>query len=176
MQQQLSFKLQGLPSSGRQWSVEIPKALFEDGTLGRVDAPSTLCKDVRWQGRISSQGGLFLLQGSWRIELMRACVRCTSEFPLLMEGECNRCFRLGKQTDEEQTDGCELLEPPGEVSLVDLLREELWLAWKPMVVCSEQCKGLCQQCGENLNKQACTCTEQDDDHPFAALRQIRFDS
>jgi len=176
VQHQLSFKLQELPSSGRQWSLEIPRPLFEDPDFGKVDAPSGLCKDVRWKGAISAQNNLFLLQGAWQAELTRSCVRCTADFPLLMQGECERCFTLAKRADEEESDECEQLEPPGEVDLIDLLREELWLAWKPMVVCDEQCQGLCQQCGENLNRHECTCAEQDEDHPFAALKNIRFDS
>ena len=177
MQQQLSFKLQELPSSGRAWSLTIPKSLFEDGERGMVDAPSQLCKDVDWQGEISSHGKLFSLKGSWRVELIRQCVRCNKDFPLLMEGECSRHFTFGEASPElGGSDDCESLAAPGYVDLVDLLREEVWLAWKPMVVCSEGCKGLCQRCGEDLNRNECKCSQQDDDNPFAALRQIRFDT
>ena len=177
MQQQLSFKLQELPPSGRAWSLKIPQLLFEDSEHGAVDAPSGLCKDVFWEGEISSQESLFSLQGNWRIELTRHCVRCNVVFPLLMEGECDRHFMIGVESPQQDgSDDYECLEAPGLIDLVDLLREEVWLAWKPMVVCSESCKGLCQQCGENLNRDECKCSQHGDDHPFAALRQIRFDT
>ena len=177
MQQQLSLKLQELSSSGREWSLEIPQSLFEDGERGMVDAPTHLCKDVVWQGGISAQGDVFTLQGRWSVQLIRHCVRCNVAFPLLMEGECSRHFMIGAESSEQNDSGdCEYLEAPGWIDLVDLLREEVWLAWKPMVVCSESCKGLCQQCGENLNRDECKCSQHGDDHPFAALRQIRFDT
>ena len=177
MQQQLTFKLQELPSSGRAWSLEIPRSLFEDGERGSVDAPSNLCNDVFWEGKISSQGELYELQGTWRVELVRHCVRCNIAFPLLMEGECTRHFMVGDSApDSEESVMCECLPAPGLVDLLDVLREELWLEWKPMVVCREDCKGLCQKCGENLNRDECKCSKQDDDSPFAALRQIRFDT
>lgn len=177
VQQRLSFKLQALPSSGRAWSLTIPRALFEDGERGTVDAPSHLCKDVVWQGEISSYGNVFSLKGNWSVELIRHCVRCNVAFALLMEGECSRHFMIGAASPErDESDDCEYLEAPGYVDLVDMLREEVWLAWKPMVVCSETCKGLCRQCGENLNRDECNCSQQDDDNPFAALRQIRFDT
>ena len=177
MQQQLSFKLQELSSSGREWSFEIPQALFEDAERGKVDAPSSLCKNVTWQGDISSQGGVFTLQGRWSVQLVRHCVRCNVAFPLTMEGECSRHFIIGAESSEESdSEECEFLEAPGWIDLVDLLREEVWLAWKPMVVCSESCKGLCQQCGENLNRDECKCSQQDDDNPFAAVRQNRIDT
>lgn len=177
VQQQLSFKLQELPSSGRAWSISIPKALFEDGERGSVDAPTHLCKDVAWQGEVSTQGDVFSMKGIWSVELIRNCVRCNVAFPLLMEGECSRHFTVGAElSEQEDSDDCERLEVPGYVDLVDVLREELWLAWKPMVVCSKSCRGLCQQCGENLNRDECKCSHQDDDNPFAALRKIRFDT
>jgi uncharacterized protein len=176
VQQPLSFSLQELSPSGRTWSLEIPQALFEDGARGTVDAPSHLCKDVFWKGEISSQGALFRLRGNWHVELIRHCVRCNVAFPLLMEGECDRHFRIGVESQQDDSDGCEWLEAPGYIDLVDLLREEVWLAWKPMVICSESCKGLCQQCGENLNRDECKCSQDGDDNPFAALRQIRFDT
>jgi len=177
VRQQLSFKLQELPSTGRQWCLEIPSAVFEDGQLGNVDAPSRLCKDAFWKGEVFSEGSMFTLQGTWRVELIRQCVRCNVEFPLLMEGECKRYFQLGHSVSEsDESDTYECLTAPGLISLVDVLREEVWLAWKPMVVCSKSCKGLCQQCGENLNKHECKCSQNGDDHPFAALRNLRFDT
>ena len=177
VQQQLSLKLQELSSSGRAWSLEIPQSLFEDGEHGMVDAPAHLCKDVVWQGNISVQDRLFTLQGSWSVQLIRHCVRCNVAFPLMMEGECSRHFMIGTEPSEESdSEDCDFLEAPGWIDLVDLLREEVWLAWKPMVVCSESCKGLCQQCGENLNRDECKCLQDGDDNPFAALRQIRFDT
>lgn len=177
MRHQLSFKLQELSSTGRQWNLEIPKSLFGDGGFGVVDAPSSLCKGVQWKGSIAGQCDLFTLQGVWSTELTRSCVRCNVEFPLHVEGNCRRSFQLGNQTDQDDESAeQDFIEPPGMINLVDLLREELWLSWKPMVVCSEACKGLCQQCGENLNRHECKCSQQDDDHPFAALKNIRFDS
>lgn len=176
MYQQLSFRLQELSPQGRAWDLEIPESLFADTGSGEVDAPASLCKSVQWKGSIIAQGDLFRLQGRWSTELLRHCVRCNAEFSLHMEGDCERYFQLG--TGPESNDAVEhdCLAPPGLVNLLDLLREEFWLAWKPMVVCSEACKGLCQQCGENLNRHECKCRQHDDGHPFAALRNIRFNS
>ena len=176
MYQQLSFKLQELSPQGRQWDLEMPESLFGDAGFGDVDAPASLCKSVQWKGSIIAQDDLFRLQGKWSTELVRHCVRCNAEFPLHMEGDCERYFQMGIEPDLDDSVECDYIAPPGLINLLDLLREELWLAWKPMVVCSEACKGLCQQCGENLNRHECKCSQHDDDHPFAALRNIRFNS
>ncbi|NOR73323.1 MAG: DUF177 domain-containing protein [Mariprofundaceae bacterium] len=174
--QQLIFRLQELSPQGRQWNLEIPEGLFGDAGFGEVDAPASLCKGVQWKGNVIAQGDFFGLQGKWSTELVRHCVRCNSEFALYMEGDCSRHFQLGVEPDADDAVECDSVAPPGSVNLLDLLREELWLAWKPMVVCSEACKGLCQQCGGNLNRHECKCSQHGSDHPFAALKNIRFNS
>ena len=177
MRQQFIFKLQELPSSGREWSLQIPRSLFEDAGFGSVEPPQQLCQDVTWHGNISLRGELFELSGEWQLTLIRQCVRCNVEFPWQLDGALSRCFQLGSDAGEsDDGESCDSLQPPGLVNLVDLIREELWLAWKPMVVCSESCKGLCQQCGKNLNEGECNCSQKDDNHPFAILSKIRFDT
>ncbi|MCF7821901.1 MAG: DUF177 domain-containing protein [Mariprofundaceae bacterium] len=177
MYQQLSFRLQELSPQGRQWDMVIPESLFCDTGFGEVDAPASLCESVRWKGSVVARESLFRLQGLWSTALLRYCVRCNSEFPLHMEGDFSRWFQLGIEPDsDDDCVECDYIAPPGSVNLLDILREELWLAWKPVVVCSEACRGLCQQCGENLNRHECKCVQHDDDHPFAALRNIRFNS
>jgi uncharacterized protein len=41
--------------------------------------------------------------------------------------------------------------------LEDALREQMLLALPMRAVCSEECKGLCPQCGTNLNAGPCSC-------------------
>jgi len=62
------------------------------------------------------------------------------------------------------------------LNMLDVLREQFWLAWTPMAVCSEDCKGLCLQCGTDLNHGECNCHEKVKDNPFAALKDLKFDA
>lgn len=45
-----------------------------------------------------------------------------------------------------------------EIELTDVIREEILLHFPPIPVCSDGCKGLCDKCGTNLNKNTCNCT------------------
>ena len=42
--------------------------------------------------------------------------------------------------------------------LEDALREQVLLAVPMKMLCREDCKGLCSQCGKNLNVGSCTCS------------------
>lgn len=59
------------------------------------------------------------------------------------------------------------------VSLEDILREQLLLEVPIKVVCREDCKGLCPQCGRNLNQGPCNCVVQSADPRWNALRGLK---
>ena len=48
------------------------------------------------------------------------------------------------------------------IELDDLVREELLLALPVNVLCREDCKGLCPQCGQDLNLGSCECEPEVD--------------
>ena len=176
MQRQWFVTLQNLPAAGRAWDVDVPKKLLQDSDFGVIDVVTGLCGDVHWSLLLERQGDLFHLTGQWRAEMPRQCSRCNATFNWQVVGQTERQFQLGLDpVNEEGDSGCEYIAAPGEVNLVDVLREDIWLAWKADVICSETCKGLCQGCGNNLNTGVCKCEQDDSDHPFAALRNLKLD-
>jgi len=105
----------------------------------------------------------------------RQCSRCNTMFDWPVEGRSEWEFQIGDtpaQTEEGSV--CEYVAPPGEINLLDILREDIWLAWKSDVICSESCQGLCQGCGVDLNKDVCQCRQVHSDHPFAVLRDLNL--
>jgi len=59
------------------------------------------------------------------------------------------------------------------ILLEDVLREQVLLALPLKVVCRENCKGLCPQCGKNLNQEQCSCAAPIQDPRWEALKDIR---
>jgi len=59
------------------------------------------------------------------------------------------------------------------IELQDILREQILLAVPMKVVCSEGCKGMCPQCGQDLNKSECNCAAPVGDPRWDALKDIR---
>jgi uncharacterized protein len=167
--------LQGLPDSGRTWDENVSRCLLEDTEHGTVDALSGLCSDMHWNLSLEHRDDLFHLHGQWHGAMKRACSRCNAEFDCQIDGRTERVFQMGPPPDENESE-CECLAAPGKIDLLDVLREDVWLAWKADVICSDACKGLCPGCGCNLNTEACQCENEDSDHPFAALRKLKLDA
>jgi uncharacterized protein len=61
-----------------------------------------------------------------------------------------------------------------EVDLAPLLREQVILALPTRPLCDENCKGLCDHCGVNLNIESCRCAAPTGDLRLAVLRNLKI--
>jgi len=69
-----------------------------------------------------------------------------------------------------------LLSPKtGELDLTEGLRESILLSLPMRFKCSENCRGLCDQCGANLNVETCSCRKESIDSRWDALRNLLDD-
>jgi uncharacterized protein len=60
-----------------------------------------------------------------------------------------------------------------EVDLTPLIREQALLALGERPLCREDCRGLCPQCGANLNEGDCGCVPRGLDPRLAVLRTLK---
>lgn len=58
------------------------------------------------------------------------------------------------------------------LNLAEVAWEQFMLAMPPQILCRENCKGLCPQCGANLNLGECGCKTEDGDPRLSALRNL----
>jgi uncharacterized protein len=107
-------------------------------------------------------------------------------FSVRLEGPCMRCLEGAEQTIDvdarevdQPSDDDELSSPYVDRDELDLrawARDALALALPSQIVCSEDCKGLCAICGENLNSAGPGhAHEREPDPRWAKLSQLRFD-
>lgn len=58
------------------------------------------------------------------------------------------------------------------IDLNEVVREQLLLDVPQQVFCKDDCKGLCQKCGANLNLIDCKCEKTELDPRWAALKNL----
>ncbi len=58
------------------------------------------------------------------------------------------------------------------IDLFQILREQLILEKPIKNICKEDCKGICQKCGKNLNEGPCSCAEAKEDSRWSALKNF----
>lgn len=121
-------------------------------------------------------------------------IRVVGSFVIQVEIRCARCLDPVKQDVRESFDlvyrpqGVDARGEESSISLAeteigyyqgdgllleDVLKEQVLLALPVKQVCSNECKGLCPQCGRNLNVEDCDCVTTMSDPRWAALEDIR---
>ncbi len=118
-----------------------------------------------------------LVRGEVRGILGESCRRCLK--PLQVELEDHLDLLFEPLTAEEATDlSGEVYPLPERGDTLDLtmpIREQVLLLAPDYVVCREDCRGLCPQCGTDLNARECGCVPEDRSSPWDALKNIEFD-
>lgn len=96
------------------------------------------------------------------------CRRClaTANEPLTVE--VDEIFRPSSDVWEE---GYEVIDST-HIDLELLVRDAMTLALPTFPVCSPDCKGLCANCGADLNVDECTCDSRPVDIRWAALDEL----
>jgi uncharacterized protein len=125
-----------------------------------------IIQDIRVQGRLAT-----------RLEM--ACARCLEPITQDVKRDFDLLYR--PQGADAGRDEMSVTDAEAEISyyegeglpLEDVVREQVLLAAPLKVTCREDCKGLCPHCGKNLNEGDCSCTVQEEEPRWAALKEIR---
>ncbi|MBI5187527.1 MAG: DUF177 domain-containing protein, partial [Nitrospirae bacterium] len=59
-----------------------------------------------------------------------------------------------------------------ELELLDLIKEQVMLNLPMKPLCSDSCKGICPQCGTDLNEGNCGCSREDIDPRLEVLKRL----
>ena len=71
---------------------------------------------------------------------------------------CARCLEELYSTEERYYTFDFEIDPTMEyIDLGEEIRQEMIMANPPRILCSKTCKGICPDCGANLNKEQCKC-------------------
>ncbi len=97
-------------------------------------------------------------------KLIMRCARCLEDYELPVQESFLKVYKFVQQPtpDNDDSEYTELSLKATEFSLRDDIRDILYLAIPMKPLCHEECKGLCIQCGCNLNLTRCSCKRQTD--------------
>jgi uncharacterized protein len=150
-----------------------PEELPQEGEAYRVTAPVQLVMDIR------KDKDKFRLVGTVRTELQLACSRCLEPYRLSLDASFDQRYLPQGQQDAEgevevEDDDLETsYYTDDQIDLDELLREQFYLALPMKPLCQDACKGLCVQCGTNLNTGTCDCETPWEDPRLATLKNLR---
>jgi uncharacterized protein len=104
-----------------------------------------------------------------------SCDRCVAEFPLSLSPSYRMCY-VWEGAGAAGLDPAEVQVVPGGLTVIDItddVRQTVVLAVPLKLLCREDCKGLCADCGANLNLESCRCGSDTSNPRWDGLNAIR---
>jgi uncharacterized protein len=131
--------------------------------------------------KISKAVDKFLLDGALYGGLRVRCDRCLEPFDMELEDVFH--VYLVTRTPVHDEDDLELLDEEMEVDFIkgetvdldDVIRAQLFLSVPIKCICRTSCRGLCPQCGANLNVAPCRCMNQSGHPAFLKLEKLKVE-
>lgn len=127
--------------------IEIEKDKFYDGS-----EMVKYSKSIKFNGFLRRKKEVIELVGDVDTEVLLNCSRCTKAFS----------YEVKVHIEEEisNTDDCEIISTNTEnIDIYEIIENSILLELPVKRLCKEDCKGLCQTCGKDLNLGQCSCTD-----------------
>lgn len=138
-----------------------------DGATPQSLADLGLDGTLTVDGLVTFLGDRYLAKGTVRGRRQTVCDRCLR--PVVRDLDCTFEQLFREQPDDDDSRLCD-----GQtLDLDDTVDETVRLAAPSQTLCREDCRGLCPQCGKDLNEGPCDCAPSFVDPRLDKLRQWR---
>ena len=121
-------------------------------------------------GVVRNTAGVLMMTGSVHTTLHGVCDRCARDFDKDVDIPIDVVLVTELSNEENEDEWVFPLEGDN-ADLEDIVRTVFVLNMDSKLLCKDDCKGLCCQCGKNLNDGPCDCRKEPDPR-FAALKQL----
>ncbi len=146
-----------IPEEGSNYEGNDPGSILQVDGETFIKDPS----DVHYALYAQCVSDELVVRGVLSVDVGLQCARCSEFFSTTVGvSDFLRAYPAPKGTDS--------------VDITEDLREELLLQVPGFPVCKEVCKGMCSQCGIDLNKGTCICKKEEGPTPWSALDDINL--
>ena len=153
--------------------------VYQPDELNPVDERVRLTGPASVKGKVRLSGNQVFVDGHIEARAQVECDRCLQ--PVEAPVSADFALEYISGTDYESSDVVELTEAEMLVSVFDgeaidvdeIVKEQILLAVPTRMLCREDCKGICPECGVDKNKGECQCVTDDIDPRWAALKNLK---
>jgi uncharacterized protein len=151
----------GVPGGKVTFDYEPDLSDVPSGSIISVKKPS------RAAGNVTNSAGVLTFSANVDAVCVCVCARCLSEFEHPVHKRINAY--LTDKGDGESQEGYPLYGDKADAD--EIIVTEFILSIDDRLLCRDDCAGLCQSCGSDLNNGSCSCIRQVDPR-LAALGQL----
>jgi uncharacterized protein len=152
--------------------------VYQPEDLNPVDEQVSLIAPAAVNGKVRLTGNEVFVNGHIDTRAQVECDRCLKPVELLVNVDFTLEYISGSEYESSQT--AALTEEEMSVSVFDggaidvdeIVKEQILLAVPTRMLCREDCKGICPDCGIDRNTGECDCLTNDIDPRWAALKNL----
>ena len=169
----LLLNLNTIRTAQERFEQVYPPEQFEQDEDFTVAAPVTLAFDIFKDKK------QFRLVGRVRTTLELPCGRCLEPFTMDVDAQFDLRYQPhAENTGEgereiEEDDLTTAFYDHDEIDLGHLMREQFYLSLPMKPLCRQDCRGLCSECGTNLNRGTCECKRDWEDPRLKPLKTLQ---
>jgi len=164
-------------------NLEVGKGSFahtyQPDELDLMDDRLRLEQPASVTGRIRTSGSEVRVSGKIDARVEVECDRCLKALEVPVSAKFALEYITGQQY--ESTHVAELSTEEMAVSVFDgeaidvdeIVREQILLAVPDRALCNDYCKGICSNCGTDLNSGNCNCESSEIDPRWEALKKFK---
>ena len=137
--------------------------------VGREEHGAKFLTPVSVAGEFVNIGGSIELKGEARCKMEYTCDRCCEAFESDFICSFEEVFKKeDARVDDDQNPDAVILTGTA-VEIDEIVLANVFVNLPTKRLCQEDCKGLCANCGQNLNQSECGCDTRPTDPRFDIL-------
>ncbi|MBW2624228.1 MAG: DUF177 domain-containing protein [Deltaproteobacteria bacterium] len=172
----LKVKVADIPAEGQNLVREVFPLEIEGLLNGPEKEAMTLVTPIMVRVKLERTGQRVVVKGPVSTTFRLVCSRCLAEFEQPIADILYMVFSPRNQaveTDDGMGSMNEEYYNGEEIDIWPILKENLILSLPLKPVCRGDCRGLCTQCGLNLNTGECGCLVSTGHPGMAKLKQFK---
>ena len=130
--------------------------------------------DIKINEPVVLNGGLTMLEDIIHLDmkitakLLLQCSRCTENFSHVINMDVHEIFSNNPAYENDNI----IFINSDVIDITEVVENNVFWALPIQKLCKEDCIGLCQECGSNLNISTCNCDNSDVDPRLAKLKDL----
>ena len=155
------FDIEEISDGGLNFSLLLNKDQLEIDQAGL-----SVNVDIAVSGSLTRVGDDVYLKGKVRTDVVASCSRCLDTLSHPIDSDFKSHFVSpdryisAREVELHASDIDTEVYENQQIDLTQSVRDGILLAVPVICLCKENCKGICSQCGKNLNQGLCKCSNE----------------
>ena len=159
-----------LSGSSQQIDFDFVFTPNEDSLLVAVYSDVDFTEPITVTGNVKNMAGYMVLSADVKLTYHTMCARCAEPVDSTLEISFEKDIASSGDVSADNDDY--IIIEDKKVDLLPIVEEEIMLEMPSRTLCKEDCLGLCQKCGKNLNEGDCSCEKKEVDPRLAILKTL----